>query len=179
MGKGWCGKFEKKKTNTSLDADFSPILYLTVPSFHRAPYHWTTIIPSYGFFNNSLNAEQATNYELGFRGEWIPNKLYSEVAAYFFHLNNTIVTRRDAVGADYFVNTGQTEQKGMEFSLNYYPIRNSVHFFRELICWSNVTLIDAAFKTYQQGAIDYSGKKLLEKKNLEAFRNTPPPSLKL
>ncbi len=134
-------------------------VYATVSSGYSPPTI-DEIVPSSGFFNSSLNAEQATNYEVGFRGEWIPNKLYSEVAGYFFHLNNTIVTRRDAVGADYFVNTGQTEQKGMEFSLNYYPIRNSVYFFRELKCWSNVTLIDAAFKTYQQGAIDYSGKKL-------------------
>ena len=164
-----------KRPVKELQRDFDPVVvprisllqkigskysvYATVSSGYSPPTI-DEIVPSSGFFNNSLNAEQATNYELGFRGEWIPNKLYSEVAAYFFHLNNTIVTRRDAVGADYFVNTGQTEQKGMEFSLNYYPIRNSVHFFRELKCWSNVTLIDAAFKTYQQGAIDYSGKKL-------------------
>jgi hypothetical protein len=38
--RGWCGKFEKKTTNTSLDAEFSPIVYLAFPSFHRAPYHW-------------------------------------------------------------------------------------------------------------------------------------------
>ena len=164
-----------KRPVKELQRDFDPVVvprisllqkigskysvYATVSSGYSPPTI-DEIVPSSGFFNNSLNAEQATNYELGFRGEWIPNKLYSEVAAYFFHLNNTIVTRRDALGADYFVNTGQTEQKGMEFSLNYYPIRNSVHFFRELKCWSNVTLIDAAFKTYQQGAIDYSGKKL-------------------
>jgi len=134
-------------------------VYATVSSGYSPPTI-DEIVPSSGVFNDLLNAERATNYEVGFRSEWIPNKLYSEVAAYFFHLNNTIVTRRDAAGADYFVNTGQTEQKGMEFSLNYYPIRNSVYFFRELKCWSNVTLIDAAFKTYQQGTIDYSGKKL-------------------
>jgi len=134
-------------------------VYATVSSGYSPPTI-DEIVPSSGVFNDLLNAERATNYEVGFRSEWIPNKLYSEVAAYFFHLNNTIVTRRDAAGADYFVNTGQTEQKGMEFSLNYYPIRNSAYFFRELKCWSNVTLIDAAFKTYQQGTIDYSGKKL-------------------
>jgi iron complex outermembrane receptor protein len=134
-------------------------VYATVSGGYSPPTI-DEIVPSSGVFNNLLNAERATNYELGFRSEWIPNKLYAEVAAYFFHLNNTIVSRRDAAGADYFVNTGQTEQKGMEISLNYYPIRNSVYFFRELKCWSNLTFIDAAFKTYQQGAIDYSGKKL-------------------
>ncbi len=43
----------KKKKNTPLDAEFSPIVYLAFPSFHRAPYHWTTIIPSYGFPNRA------------------------------------------------------------------------------------------------------------------------------
>ena len=57
------GNLKKKKTNTSLDADFSPILYLTFPSFHRAPYHWTTIIPSYGFSNR---AEKKNGYYNGY-----------------------------------------------------------------------------------------------------------------
>jgi hypothetical protein len=51
--RGWCRRFEKKKSNTPLDAEFSPIVYLAFPSFHRAPYHWTTIIPSYGFPNRA------------------------------------------------------------------------------------------------------------------------------
>ena len=63
---GWCGKFEKKKTSTSLDADFSPILYLTFPSFHRAPYHWTTIIPSYGFSNRAEKKKRVLQRVLGY-----------------------------------------------------------------------------------------------------------------
>jgi hypothetical protein len=35
--------------DTPLDAEFPPIKYLAFPSFQRTPYHWTTIIPSYGF----------------------------------------------------------------------------------------------------------------------------------
>jgi hypothetical protein len=38
----------KNKKNTPLDAEFSPIMYLAFPSFQRASYHWTTIIPSRG-----------------------------------------------------------------------------------------------------------------------------------
>ena len=134
-------------------------VYATVSNGYSPPTI-DEIVPSSGVFNNLLNAERGVNYEMGFRGEWIPHQLYSEIAAYLFHLNNTIVTRRDAAGADYFVNTGKTEQRGVELSLTYYPIRNSVQFLRELKCWSSFTFIDAAFKTYQQGAVDYSGKKL-------------------
>ena len=60
------GNLKKKKTNTSLDADFSPILYLTFPSFHRAPYHWTTIIPSYGFSNRAGKIKWVLQRVLGY-----------------------------------------------------------------------------------------------------------------
>ncbi|MEP7110896.1 MAG: TonB-dependent receptor [Ferruginibacter sp.] len=118
------------------------------------------IVPSTGVFNSTLKAEKAVNYEMGFRGELIKNKLYADAAAYLFHLNNTIVTRRDAAGADYFVNTGKTDQRGFELSVNYYPVRNIIHFLQELKLWSNYTYINAKFKTYQQGTNDFSGKKL-------------------
>ncbi|MBC7889694.1 MAG: TonB-dependent receptor [Ferruginibacter sp.] len=118
------------------------------------------IVPSTGVFNPALNAERATNYEIGFRGELIQDKLYAEAAAYLFNLNNTIVTRRDAAGADYFVNTGKTNQQGVELSLNYYPVKNTIHFLQELRLWTNYTFIKARFKTYQQGVNDFSGKKL-------------------
>ncbi len=47
------GNLKKKTTNTSLNAEFSPMVYLAFPSFHRAPYHWTKLIPSYGFPNRA------------------------------------------------------------------------------------------------------------------------------
>ena len=118
------------------------------------------IVPSTGVFNEALKAEKATNYEVGVRSELVKNKLFAEAAVYFFNLNNTIVTRRDVAGADYFVNTGRTDQRGFEISVNYYPIRNRTGFLQELRLWSNYTYIRARFKTYQQGANDYSGKKL-------------------
>ncbi len=118
------------------------------------------IVPSTGVFNGTLKAEGATNYELGFRGELVPHKFFADVAAYNFQLDNTIVTRRDVAGADFFVNTGETNQKGIELSLSYYPVLNTIYFLQELKLWSNYTYINAKFKTYQQGTNDYSGKKL-------------------
>ena len=100
------------------------------------------------------------NYELGFRGELVKNKLFIDASYYIFYLSNTIVTRRDASGADYFVNTGKTKQNGFEMAVNYYPIRSSKGFVQELKMWSNYTNILARFKSYQKGANDYSGNKL-------------------
>lgn len=118
------------------------------------------IIPSTGVFSSGLEAEKATNYEIGLRTEPVKNTLYIDAAAYLFNLNNTIVTRRDAAGADYFVNTGKTDQKGYEFSVSYYPVRDMRYFFQQVKFWSNYTYINARFKTYQQGSNDYSGKRL-------------------
>ena len=118
------------------------------------------IVPSTGVFNPLLDAEKAINYELGFRGDFFKKKLLVEAAYYFFNLNNTIVTRRDNSGADYFVNTGKTNQQGFELSVNYYAVKNQTHFLQELKLWGNYTHINAIFKTYQQGSNDYSGNKL-------------------
>lgn len=134
-------------------------VYATVSQGY-APPTIDEIVPSTGVFNSSLNAEQATNYELGSRGELIKNKLFAEAAVYYFNLYNTIVIRRDAAGAEYFVNAGQTDQRGLELSLNYYPVRNYNHFLQELKLWTNYTYIHATFKDYQQGNNNYSGNKL-------------------
>ncbi|MCW3091060.1 MAG: TonB-dependent receptor plug [Ferruginibacter sp.] len=134
-------------------------LYVTVSKGYSPPTI-DEIVPSTGIFNATLNAEKATNYELGFRSELIKNVLFVDAAAYLFRLNNTIVTRRDAAGADFFVNTGKTDQRGVELSVNYYPVRNSIHFLQELKLWGNYTYIKARFKTYQQLTSDFSGNKL-------------------
>ena len=44
--------------------------------------------------------------------------------------------------------------------MNYYPVRNAVHFLQELKLWANYTYISARFKNYQHGGNDFSGKKL-------------------
>jgi len=134
-------------------------LYATVSKGYSPPTI-DEIVPSTGVFNGTLRAEGATNYELGFRGELVPHKLFADVAAYLFQLDNTIVTRRDAAGADFFVNTGKTNQKGIELSLSYYPVLNTIYFLQELKLWSNYTYINAKFKTYQRGTNDFSGNKL-------------------
>ncbi len=140
-----------------IGVDYS--LYSTVSKGYSPPTI-DEIVPSAGIFNATLDAEKAINYEIGARGEMIKSKLFAEASYYIFYLSNTIVTRRDASGADYFVNTGKTKQNGFEASVNYYPVRNVTGFLREFKIWINYTSINAKFRTYQQGAVDYSGNKL-------------------
>lgn len=134
-------------------------LYATVSQGYSPPTI-DEIVPSTGVFNAALAAEKSINYELGFRGELVKNKLFIDASYYIFYLKNTIVTRRDLSGADYFVNTGNTKQNGLEAVVTYYPIRRNIGFIRELKLWSNYTHINAKFKSYKQITADYSGNKL-------------------
>lgn len=113
-----------------------------------------------GNFNTALNAEEAINYEAGLKATVIKNKLWIDAASYFLNLQNTIVSRRDASGADYYVNAGKTKQYGQEAALNYLPVNNNRFFLRQLKFWINYTNIHARFAQYQQATVKYDGNKL-------------------
>jgi iron complex outermembrane receptor protein len=134
-------------------------VYATV-SCGYSPPTIDEVVPSTGVFNPFLKAEKGINYEIGFRGQLVKDILFANAAVYFFNLNNTIVVRRDLAGSDYFVNTGSTDQRGVELSMDYYPVRNSSAFLQEVKLWVNYTYINAKFVTYQQGSNNFSGNKL-------------------
>ena len=77
------------------------------------------LLPSSGIIATNLNAEEGINYEVGFRGTLCHGKIYFDINAFRFGLKNTIVQRRDATGADYFVNAGSTKQMGIETFLSW------------------------------------------------------------
>ena len=113
-----------------------------------------------GKFNKQLNAETGMNYEVGFKGDIIRNKLFADISYYIFGLKNTIVNRRDASGADFFVNAGKTRQRGLEAAINYWPVYNNIKFIRKVNVWVNYTNIYARFVNYTQGTLKYDGNKL-------------------
>ena len=111
-------------------------------------------------FNTNLKAETAINYEAGIKGDIIKNKLWLDAAYYFFRLQNTIVSRRDSGGGDFYTNAGKTKQQGAELSIHYLPVNNTNKFIRQFKLSSSFTKIRATFDNYQQGAIKYDGNKL-------------------
>ena len=113
-----------------------------------------------GIFNTALAAETGWNYEMGIKGNIIKNKLWLDASYYIFGLQNTIVSRRDSSGADYYVNAGRTDQKGLEVALNYLPVNKTEGLVRQLKLFTNYTNIHARFKNYQQGTAKYDGNKL-------------------
>jgi iron complex outermembrane recepter protein len=116
--------------------------------------------PSAGSFNADLQPEKGTSYELGFRGNALKGKLNFDVTAYFFQLSQTIVVRRTADGADFFTNTGNTDQKGLEGTFSFFPLGNTGSFVNYLKLWTSLTYQDYRFRNYLKNQTDLSGNWL-------------------
>ena len=118
------------------------------------------LLPSSGIIATDLNAEEGINYEAGIRGTFNRGRIYFDINAFRFGLNNTIVQRRDASGGDYFVNAGSTKQLGVESYLSWQIFRNSANTFSDFKIWLSHTWNDFSYKDFKQVVNDYSGKKL-------------------
>lgn len=116
--------------------------------------------PSDGNYYGNLEAEYGWNMEAGIKGSSSDNRLQFDVAAYFFRLQNAIVRRTNAIGAEYFVNAGSTRQNGLETWIKYRLVREGKRWVRDWSLWSSHSYQPYRFEAYQQSGIDYSGKNL-------------------
>lgn len=116
--------------------------------------------PSEGSIHASLQPEYGWNYELGLRGKLFNSRLQFDVVAYQFKLQDAIVRRTDDNGAEYFVNAGGTNQKGLEVSSSYLIISQSGRFLNTLQLLGSTTLNDFRFTNYQVNDKDYTGNAL-------------------
>ena len=123
-----------------------------------SPPSLAEVRPSTASFNNTLNAERGTSYELGMKGT-LMRQLDFNVAVYNFELQDAIVIQRDASGADYFVNAGSTSQKGAEFMLAWFP-RLSGNKMTSLKIWTSYTYNQYKFSNYVNDGVNYSGNAL-------------------
>ena len=117
------------------------------------------LLPSSGIIATSLNAEEGVNYEAGIRGTLL-KKVYFDINAFRFGLKNTIVQRRDAGGADYFVNAGSTKQIGVETLLSWQVVSNTKRSISNFKVSISHTWNDFTYKDFKQVTADFSGKKL-------------------
>ncbi len=69
-------------------------------------------------YNLALKPEQGWSFEQGFRGA-IFESATLDLSVFTSNLSNSIVTRRDAAGANYYLNAGKIKQQGVEASLSY------------------------------------------------------------
>ncbi len=113
--------------------------------------------PSTSSFNDSLQAETGLNYEVGVKGS--SGRLSYEVALYYFALDQTIVVQR-LNNADYFINSGNTDQKGAEVTLAWTPFTNRQSMVRSMKWWCSFTWNQYRFGRYNKNGVDFSAKQL-------------------
>lgn len=116
--------------------------------------------PSTGVIETGLQPEFGWNYEAGFKGAVIKNRLEFNTSFYYFELKHAIVRRTDSTGADYYVNSGGTIQKGVEVWLNAHIINNSKNFISVLNVWNSFSYQPYRFDDYVIGNSIYSGNKV-------------------
>jgi len=117
--------------------------------------------PSTNSIYTDLQPEAGWNYESGVRIQTLSQRVQADVVFFYFQLDQAIVRRQDAGGADYFVNAGSTNQKGMEVQLAFQLIpSNDIQVIRGLQLRNGFTYYDFTFSDYQIAAENYSGNKL-------------------
>jgi iron complex outermembrane recepter protein len=126
-----------------------------------SPPSLAEIRPSAGGFSTDLQAEQGWSYELGLKGSVIRSRWQFELSFFQFDLQDAIVRRTNAAGAEYFINAGGTKQQGVELFTEGYLINNpagkGISYFR---LWSTVTLSEFYFKDYKVNNVSYDGNEL-------------------
>jgi iron complex outermembrane recepter protein len=117
------------------------------------------LYPTGAQFNNDLDPEFGSNFELGIKGN-TSKRFYYELAVYQFGLENTIVAREDELGDDYFTNAGKTNQLGAEVLSRWSIYENK----NKLLSFLGVSMSYAynhyRFKDYLKVDADLSGNKL-------------------
>ena len=124
-----------------------------------SPPSLAEVRPSSGTYNNSLNPERGTSYEMGVRGK-LGRQVSFDLTGYHFKLDQTIVVQYQVSGADYFHNAGSTSQDGLEAMLSWTPVIDQPGFLNNLKFWGSYTLNRYKFKDYIQVTDTLSGNKL-------------------
>lgn len=111
-------------------------------------------------YNLALQPEKSWNYEPGIRGTLLKNKLAIDLSYFVTGLQNSIVTRRDAGGGNYYVNAGKTTQQGFEGSLGYELFSGQTCFLYGSRLRATYSHYRFRYKTFVQSGNDYSGNKM-------------------
>lgn len=117
------------------------------------------VLPSTGVISTFLEAEQGINYEAGIRKNFFGKQLRIEATAYYFKIKNALVVRKDNANADYFVNAGNTNQKGFELSADYFKALHSA-VLKNLFIQGAYTYNYFIYGDYQKDNTSFKNKLL-------------------
>jgi iron complex outermembrane receptor protein len=115
-----------------------------------------TLTPE-GQINLDLKPEIGWNYEVGFKGRWLKNLIYSEIVVYSTQIENLLVARRTSNDQFVGINAGSSSHSGIEFLVNVNILnRDSV----QLSSFASGAVNNFRFKDFTDGNNTYSGNEL-------------------
>ncbi len=111
--------------------------------------------------NTALEAETGINYEIGLRLETGNRRFIADLSLYSYMMENGIVRQLRDNGAEYYVNAGEMDQKGIEASVWAYllPLQNN-GLIRALRLQSAASYNHYRFGKYQADGHDFSRNKV-------------------
>jgi iron complex outermembrane recepter protein len=117
------------------------------------------LLPSTGVISTFLEAEEGVNYELGGKMFFLNNQLRLEATAFYFKLQQALTARRDSSNADYYVNAGNTKQRGLEISADYMTaFKHPV--LKALVVRTAYTLSNFKYGQFTKGSTSFANKYL-------------------
>ncbi len=114
------------------------------------------VMPSNGIYNPTLRPESGWSYEAGIKGRL--GSFDVQLAFYDFQLSDAIVLQRDSSGADYYINAGDTNQRGIEFNGTWFHSWST--FVKSLRITTSVAYQPYRFGNYVNDGNDYSGNPI-------------------
>jgi iron complex outermembrane receptor protein len=119
------------------------------------------IRPSNNIINTSLEAQYGWNYETGFRLRSNDGNFMLDVSAFYYRLNNAIVRRLNDDGTEYYTNSGDVKQPGLELYFSDWLIKpTDSGFIRGLQIGESFTLSKFTFGNYHDATRGYAGNEL-------------------
>lgn len=110
--------------------------------------------------NTDLQAEEGVNYEIGYKLKSFNNRFIVDLSAYHYHMSNGIIRQLNDSGAEYYVNSGEMKQQGVELALwAHLPVHNST-VFKSFVFNSAATYNHYRFGDYKIGSNDYTDNKI-------------------
>ncbi len=150
------GNVWSPRLGISYELAASKNIYASVSKGFSVPSVAETLTPE-GEINTNLKPEVGWNYELGFKGNWLQKRLYTEMAFFSTQINNLLVARRTAEDQFVGVNAGESSHKGVELALNYQLVNTDRI---QLTPYFSGTFNNFKFRDFVDGDNDYSGNAL-------------------
>ena len=131
-------------------------VFASISNGFSVPSVAETLTPE-GQINTDLKPEVGWNYELGFKGNWLKNKVYTEVTFYTTQIKNLLVARRTAEDQFVGINAGSSSHSGVEFLFNYKLLEKTQ---LQITPYLSGAVNNFKFKEFIDGDADYSGNQL-------------------